>query len=243
VDCKIVRVEQGSDEWLALRRSRITASRLADVMADPKTKRYKKYQREKVLELLGNTNVEESPEWARHGRENEPKAIAGYEWKYGVDVEHNVFLIHKEYEWLGGSPDMLHIVAPDELEPDNSNVAEVIDQGIIRTLAPEVMYDDGGEIKCRAMFKNYKAARDQAERYKGMKLSVPACDRHQLQGNMWLTGWNRWWYVNFYIGDNLEGGLTQKVHRVAYARDQKLIDAMEIRCLTFMAECYERAGL
>ena len=93
------------------------------------------------------------------------------------------------------------------------------------------------------MFKNYKAARDQAERYKGMKLSVPACDRHQLQGNMWLTGWNRWWYINFYIGDNLEGGMTQKIHRVAYARDQKLIDAMEIRCLKFMAECYERAGL
>lgn len=232
MDCKIVRVEQGSDEWLALRRSRITASRLADVMADPKTKRYRQYQREKVLELLGNTNVEESPEWARHGRENEPKAIAGYEWKYGVDIEHNVFLIHKEYEWLGGSPDMLHIVESGEALPMSSPVD------------PEAQeYDEGGEIKCRAMFKNYKAARDQAERYKGMKLSVPACDRHQLQGNMWLTGWNRWWYVNFYIGDNLEGGLTQKVHRIAYARDQKLIDAMEIRCLKFMAECYERAGL
>ena len=226
MDCKIVKVEQGSDEWLALRRSRITASRLADVMAAPDTKRYKQYQREKILELLGNTNVEESPEWARHGRENEPKAIAGYEWRYEVDVEHNVFLISKEYDWLGGSPDMLHIV---EQAPEDTDYPDE--------------YDDGGEIKCRAMFKNYKAARDQAERYKGMKLSVPACDRHQLQGNMWLTGWNRWWYVNFYIGDNLEGGLTQKIHRVAYARDQKLIDAMEIRCLKFMAECYERAGL
>jgi len=229
MDCKIVRVEQGSDEWLALRRSRITASRLADVMAAPETKRYKKYQREKVLELLGNTNVEESPEWARHGRENEPKAIAGYEWKYGVDVEHNVFLIHKEYDWLGGSPDMLHIAS---LETAPLNDTDTQDE-----------YDEGGEIKCRAMFKNYKAARDQAERYKGMKQSVPACDRHQLQGNMWLTGWSRWWYVNFYIGDNLEGGLTQRVHRLAYARDQKLIDLMEIRCLKFMAECYERAGL
>jgi hypothetical protein len=234
VDCKIVKVEQGSDEWLTLRRSRITASRLADVMADPKTKRYRQYQREKVLELLGNTNVEESPEWARHGRENEPKAIAGYEWKYGLDVEHNVFLISKEYDWLGGSPDMLHIVELTDEPPADEGPAPA---------DGEDEYDDGGEIKCRAMFKNYKAARDQAERYKGMKLSVPACDRHQLQGNMWLTGWNRWWYINFYIGDNLEGGLTQKIHRVAYARDQKLIDAMEIRCLKFMAECYERAGL
>lgn len=234
MDCKIVKVEQGSDEWLALRRSRITASRLADVMAKPDTKRYKQYQREKVLELLGNTNVEESPEWARHGRENEPKAIAGYEWRYGVDIEHNVFLISKEYDWLGGSPDMLHIVEPTDEPPEEEGPAPA---------DGDDEYDDGGEIKCRAMFKNYKAARDQAERYKGHKMSVPACDRHQMQGNMWLTGWNRWWYVNFYIGDNLEGGLTQKIHRVAYARDQKLIDAMEIRCLKFMAECYERAGL
>jgi len=240
MDCRIVRVEQGSDEWLALRRSRITASRLADVMAAPETKRYKKYQREKVLELLGNTNVEESPEWARHGRENEPKAIAGYEWRYEVDVEHNVFLIHKEYDWLGGSPDMLHIVDPKAVTAGQS----------VRTAGPVELnriepdeYDDGGEIKCRALFKNYKAARDQAERYKGMKQSAPACDRHQLQGNMWLTGWSRWWYVNFYIGDNLDGGMTQKIHRVEYARDQKLIDLMEIRCLKFMAECYERAGL
>lgn len=205
-------------------------------MAKPDTKRYQKYRREKVLELLGNTNVEESPEWARHGRENEPKAIAGYEWKYEVDVEHNVFLISTKYDWLGASPDMLHI--DKELREGEELTAYEE-----RLAIGEDEYDDGGEIKCRAMFKNYKAARDQAERYKGHKLAVPACDRHQIQGNMWLTGWHRWWYVNFYIGDNLEGGMTQKIHRVAVARDQKFIDAMEIRCLKFMAECYEMAGL
>jgi hypothetical protein len=219
VDCRIIKVEQGSDEWLALRRSRITASRLGDVMAGKDTKRYQKYRREIVLELLGNENVEESPEWARHGRENEPKAIAGYEWKYNVDVEHNVFLIHNEYDWLGASPDMLH------------------------TTEAEDEYDDGGEIKCRALFKNYKARRTQARLYEGQTQAIPACDRHQVQGNMWLTGWSRWWYVDFYIGDDLEGGLVQKIHRVAVKRDQKLIDAMEIRCLKFMKECYEMAGL
>ena len=219
MDCRIIKVEQGSDEWLALRRSRITASRLGDVMAGKDTKRYQKYRREIVLELLGNENVEESPEWARHGRENEPKAVAGYEWKYNVDVEHNVFLIHNEYDWLGASPDMLH------------------------TTEAEDEYDDGGEIKCRALFKNYKARRTQARLYEGQTQAIPACDRHQVQGNMWLTGWSRWWYVDFYIGDDLEGGLVQKIHRVAVKRDQKLIDAMEIRCLKFMKECYEMAGL
>jgi len=125
---------------------------------------------------------------------------------------------------------MLHIAGETE---DDSQQQEGTDDE----------YNDGGEIKCRALFKNYKAVRDQAERYKGMTMAVPACDRHQLQGNMWMTGWSRWWYVNFYIGDNLDGGMTQKIHRIAVARDQKLIDAMEIRCLKFMAECYEMAGL
>jgi len=230
VDCRIIRVEQGSDEWLALRRSRITASRLADVMAKPDTKRYQKYRREKVLELLGNENVEESPEWARHGRENEPKAIAGYEWKYNVDVEHNVFLISKKYDWLGASPDMLHIVG--ETDDDIQQQEDTEDE-----------FDEGGEIKCRALFKNYKARRTQARLYEGQTQAIPPADRHQVQGNMWLTGWNRWWYIDYYIGDDLEGGLTQKIHRVAVKRDQTLIDAMEARCLKFMKECYERAQL
>ena len=228
MDCRIIKVEQGSDEWLALRRSRITASRLGDVMAKPDTKRYQKYRREKVLELLGHENAEESPEWARHGRENEPKAIAGYEWKYNVDVEHNVFLIHNEYDWLGASPDLLQIA-----ELDTTTTHEGLDD----------LYDEGGEIKCRAMFKNYKARRTQAKLYEGQTQAIPACDRHQVQGNMWLTGWSRWWYIDYYIGDDLEGGLTQKIHRVPVKRDQKLIDAMEIRCLKFMKECYEMAGL
>ena len=215
MDCKIIRVEQGSDEWLELRRCRITASRLADVMAGKDTKRYLRYRKEKVLELLGNKNVEKSPEWARHGRENEPKAIAGYEWKYDLDVEHNVFLISNQYDWLSASPDMLHL--PDYLE--------------------------GAEIKCRALYKNYRKFRKQAELYEGLNTAIPASDRHQVQGAMWVSGLSRWWYVNYYIGDDLEGGMTQKIHRVAVRRDPKLIEAMEIRCLEFMAECYERAQL
>jgi len=220
MDCRIIRVEQGSDEWLALRRSRITASRLGDVMAKPDTKRYQKYRREKVLELLGNENVEETPEWARHGRENEDKAIAGYEYKYEVDVEHNVFMISKKYDWLAASPDMLQIAPEAEEE-----------------------FDQGAEIKCRALYKNYKAARALAVDKKGSIAACPACDRHQVQGNIWVSGWRFWWYVNYYIGDDLEGGLVNKIHRVGIPRDQKLIDQMEVRCLQFMKECYELAGM
>ena len=71
MDCEIVRVDQHSDDWFALRRGRITASRVADVVARPDTLRYQKYQREIVLELLGHEFVEEEGHWFEHGREQE----------------------------------------------------------------------------------------------------------------------------------------------------------------------------
>jgi len=49
--------------------------------------------------------------------------------------------------------------------------------------------------------------------------------------------------VNYYIGSDLEGGQAQKIHRVAIPRDNKLIAAMETRCIEFMTECYKEAGL
>lgn len=215
MDCRVISVEQGTDEWLDLRRCRITASRLGDVMAKPDTKRYEEYRQEIVLELLGNTHVEKSPEWARHGRENEPRALAGYEWKYGLDVAHDLFLISNKYDWLAASPDFLHL-------PN---------------------YEAGGEVKCRALYKNYRKARAEAEKFAGSVRAAPASDRRQVQGAMWLTGFSHWWYVNYYIGDDLDGGMTQKIHRIQIPRDQKMIDDMEMRCLKFMRECYEMAGL
>lgn len=215
MDCRIINVKQGSDEWLELRRCRITCSRLADVMAKPTTKRYIGYRAEKVKELLGHKAAEENPEWAQHGKENEPRALAAYEWRHQVDIDHDVFLIANEYEWLSCSPDLLHL--------------------------PK--YDEGGEVKCRQLYKNYREYKRLAEDKEGKIDCIPAADRHQVQGAMWLTGFEHWWYVNYYIGSNLEGGLTQKLHRVAVPRNQKLIDDMEIRCLSFMKECYELAGL
>jgi len=215
MECRVVQVEQGSDEWLDLRRTRITCSRLADVMAKPETKRYKQYRKEKVLELLGNKDVEETPEWAQHGKENEPRALKGYAWRYETPIEHNVFLIHKKHNWLSCSPDFLHL-------PD---------------------YDAGGEVKCRALYKNYKMHKQTAEHFKGTYRCIPASDRHQVQGAIWVTGFKYWWYVSFYIGSDLEGGEVQKIHRVACPRNPELIKTMEARCLEFMKDCYERAEL
>jgi hypothetical protein len=184
-------------------------------MGKKDTKRYTKYREEKVKELLGHKQVEESPEWAAHGKENEPRAMMAYEYQNEVAIEHNVFLIHNDYDWLSCSPDFFHL-------PD---------------------YTEGGEIKCRELYKNYRNFRQLAVDKEGTTNCLPASDRHQVQGAMWLTGFTHWWYVNYYIGSDLAGGMAQKLHRIAVPRNQKLIDMMEVRCLEFMSECYERAGL
>ena len=217
MDCRLIQVEQGDqcEEWLDLRRCRITASRMSDVMAGKDTKRYRRYLNEKIKELCGHKGVEESPAWAEHGRENEPRALAAYEYKFDVQVEHNVFLIHRKYDWLSCSPDLLHL-------PD---------------------YDVGGEIKCRQLYKNYRKFRQLALDKEGTSNACPAPDRHQVQTAIWVTGFDSWQYISYYIGSDLQGGMAQKIHRVNIPRNQKLIDMMEVRCLEFMKECYEGAGL
>lgn len=188
---------------------------MADVMAGKETKRYKQYLQEKIKELCGHKAVEENPAWASHGKENEPRALTAYEYKYEVEVEHNLFLISLKYDWLSCSPDLMEL--PDYLE--------------------------GGEIKCRALFKNYRKFRNLAEANKGTIKSCSASDRYQVMTAMWLTGFKYWWYVNFYIGPDLAGGMAQKIHRVAIPRDDTMIEKMEERCLTFMTEAYQGAGL
>ena len=112
VRAKVVEVEQGSDEWLALRRRRLTASRMGDVMAKKTTKRYQDYQQQIVFELLGYEEEEEeaAPHFA-HGRAMEPYARGAYEWKYNCKVTADVFCIHPEHDWMACSPDGL--VLPD----------------------------------------------------------------------------------------------------------------------------------
>ena len=241
MDCRIIQVEQGSDEWLDLRRTRITCSRLAAVMSLPKkcptckgkgrinlrmcdtckgkkvveTKRHKRYREEKIKELCGHKAVEETPEWAEHGKKNEGRALLAYEYQNNIEVEHNVFLISKKYDWLSCSPDLLHL-------PN---------------------HDEGGEIKCRELYKNYRKFKKLAEEKESTTNCLPAADRHQVQGAMWVTGFSFWWYINYYIGTDPQGAMVQRQHRVSVPRNQTLIDMMEIRCLEFMKEAYKGANL
>lgn len=218
MNCEIVKVAQNSDEWLALRRGRITASRLADVCAKPETQRYQEYRKQKVLELLGHEFTDPEEPWFAHGRAMEPRAIAAYEFKYGVQTEHDVMLIHPEYDWLSCSPDMLHVTDDGD-------------------------FDDGVEIKARQLYKNYRMHRQMANHFEGTPKAVQAAYRHQVQGAMWVTGQQRWGYCNYYEGEDFEGKPIRKLHSVWVPRDDELIERMEVACLEFMHSVYELAGV
>jgi len=104
-------IEQGSPEWMALRLGKVTASRIADVLAKVKTGEAvtrEDYRTELVVQRLTNkpseTFTNPAMEW---GVLQEPMARIAYEEKASVFVEQVSFVEHPTIEWFGCSPDGL----------------------------------------------------------------------------------------------------------------------------------------
>lgn len=103
--------DQGTQEWLMERCGKVTASRMADVMATIKTGESASranYRAELVAQRLtgqleaGFTNA--AMQW---GTEQEPFARASYEIMRGVFVEEVGFVPHPQIMMAGASPDGL----------------------------------------------------------------------------------------------------------------------------------------
>jgi putative phage-type endonuclease len=103
--------EQGSDEWKAARLGKVTASRIADVVAKTKTgwgASRANYMAELLVERLtgiptnGYTNA--AMEW---GTATEPEARMEYQLRTGYAVERVGFVPHPTITMAGCSPDGL----------------------------------------------------------------------------------------------------------------------------------------
>ena len=104
-------VIQGSDEWFALRLGKVTASRVADVIAKTKsgysTSR-ENYCVELALERLTGARQESFSNAAMvWGTDNEPLARAAYEARTGAIVDEVGMISHPFIEMAGASPDGL----------------------------------------------------------------------------------------------------------------------------------------
>jgi len=102
---------QGSDEWKALRLGKVTASRVADVIAKTKTgysASRANYMAQLIAERLTDTVADAYTNAAmQHGTETEPEARSAYEFYQGVTVEQVAFVPHPKIDQAGCSPDGL----------------------------------------------------------------------------------------------------------------------------------------
>jgi len=100
-------IEQGTDEWLALRLGVVTASKFKDVLAGGKGLTRLSYMRQLAAETLTGAPIESfkssAMEW---GNETEPQAKAMYELLTASEVEEIAFIKHDSIN-VGVSPDGL----------------------------------------------------------------------------------------------------------------------------------------
>ena len=104
-------IEQGTDAWHQLRVGKVTASRVADIIA--KTKNGYSASRENYLAQLVCEKMTGKPSESFtnaamiHGIETEPFARAAYESKKDILVEQVGFIHHPSIDGSGASPDGL----------------------------------------------------------------------------------------------------------------------------------------
>jgi putative phage-type endonuclease len=104
-------IEQGTPEWFAQRLGKVTASRIADIMAKTKTgvsASRGNYLAQLVAERLTGQSADTFKSGAmQHGTETEPQARMVYEAETGQIVTEVAMINHPTIEMSGASPDGL----------------------------------------------------------------------------------------------------------------------------------------
>jgi putative phage-type endonuclease len=99
-------IEQNTEEWLALRQGKFTASSFSDLFATKTTAQYKKAIRKVVFERLTGESPETfKSEYMERGHELEQAAREAYELQSFNTVKDGGFFEYSE--WVGASPDGL----------------------------------------------------------------------------------------------------------------------------------------
>jgi len=108
---KIIDCDQRSETWFKARLGKVTASRVADVVAKTKTgwgASRANYMAELIAERLTGEPAEKFTNAAMQwGTEKEPEARAAYEFRFDFDVAEVGFVDHPFIEMTGASPDGL----------------------------------------------------------------------------------------------------------------------------------------
>ena len=104
-------IEQGTPEWHELRRGKVTASRVADILAKTKTGASASRQNYLIELALQRTTKTIQPSYTNDamawGTATEPQARVAYEVKTGNFVDQVPFIDHPTIKGFGCSPDGL----------------------------------------------------------------------------------------------------------------------------------------
>jgi len=191
---------QGTPEWQEDRLGKITASRFAAVITQPRSKAArdlgefsetaKRYAWDKVAEILTGKS-QDPPENAamRWGTSTEPDARGLYEELTGIEVQEVGFITHPEEPMVGGSPD-----------------------GLVGT-------DGGIEIKCP-----FNTRIHLGYRVEGI---LPPEYVAQVQGLLWITGREWWDFVSY--DPRIVKDLRIAFWRLRVKRHESFIDQLQER--------------
>jgi len=107
----MIEIIQGSPEWFEVRRGKVTASRVPDLVARTKSgwgASRVNYMAELIAERLTDTTATSFSNAAMQwGTETEPQARAAYEFRHDCDVTEVGFVEHPRVAMSGASPDGL----------------------------------------------------------------------------------------------------------------------------------------
>lgn len=138
---------QGTEAWFADRLGKLTASRMADVLARIKSGEAASranYRAELVAERLSGKRQESfTSKQMQWGTESEPLAISAYEAEFGVLVEKTGLVDHPAIAMSGASPDGL--VGDDGLIeckcPDTkTHIETILSDSVPSRYMPQIMW-------------------------------------------------------------------------------------------------------
>lgn len=144
---------QGSAEWHAIRLGKVTASRVADVVAKTKSgpaASRANYMAELIAERLTGEPAEKFTNVAMQwGTEKEPDARAAYEFRTDATVTEIGFVIHPKIDASGASPDGL-VGADGLIEIKCPNTASHLDTLIGQEIAAKYVTQMQWQMACTA---------------------------------------------------------------------------------------------
>jgi len=138
--------EQGSPEWFAARCGKVTASRVADIIAKTKTgfsTSRDNYLAQLVCERMTGKPAESFSNAAmQHGTDTEPFARAAYEAKADILVTEVGFITHPWITMSGASPDGLADEGLVEIKCPNTatHIATLLDQKVAEKYITQMMW-------------------------------------------------------------------------------------------------------